>query len=119
MYASGREVSASPSLAAEWYRRGCNGGDAGGCTRLGKMLEMGAGREADFEGALGLYEKACEMGGAWGCARLGALYESARPVRALALYRKACEGGYEAACRHEAALESRFPSLRGTSRARP
>lgn len=89
--------------AAEYYRRGCNSDDPGGCYQLASLYEEGSGVPADAAQAAALYQKACNGGDARGCSDLGVLYLHANSVafdegRAAVLFGRACDGGNAWGC---------------------
>jgi hypothetical protein len=82
--------------AAELFRRGCNGGVALGCGRLGRLYYYGKGGLAkDLVMVVSLSKQACSGGDALSCSSLGFMYESGEgglkkdPERAVALYKQA------------------------------
>jgi len=89
--------------AAEYYTRGCDGGDAHGCYRLGVLYEGGSGVPADTARAATVYQRACDGGELPACSNLGRLYAVGIGVehdagRAVVLFRKACDGGNAGGC---------------------
>ena len=92
-------------LAASYYRRGCDLGDARACTNLGVMFENAQGVYGDDVMAAELYDRGCEGGDSLGCTYLGFMYRSGRgvpasPVKAFELFRLGCDDSHSAACTH-------------------
>ena len=54
--------------AARLYLKGCDGGNAIGCTNLGRLHQQGIGMEPDPEEAARLYRQGCYGGDMQGCA---------------------------------------------------
>lgn len=93
MFNNGQGVKKSHLLAAELYERGCNDGNALGCTNLGIMYWKDELR-GDHKRAAELFDRACRGGDSAGCRGLGFLYEhgdvvAADKTRAAELYRLA------------------------------
>jgi hypothetical protein len=89
--------------AAQYYERGCDSDDAGGCFQLADLYEKGTGVPRDPRRAAGLYERACSGGDLRGCANLGILAMQGDGVerddaRAVVLFRQACDGGNAGGC---------------------
>jgi TPR repeat protein len=110
MYRSGLGVKRDYALSAEFNRRGCQGGNALGCTNLGIMYWEGSLLKDDGR-AVDLFSKGCQGGDSGGCLGLGFMYENGQGVkrdsrRAAEFYRKGCQGGNERSCRQLANLSS-------------
>ncbi len=93
------------SLAAVYYRQGCDLGDARACTNLGVMFENGQGVYRDDVKAAELYTKGCESDDSFGCTYLGFMYHSGRgvpksPVKAYEMLRLGCADSRSDACTH-------------------
>lgn len=74
MFRNGLGMEKSYQLAASWYERGCDDGDAVGCANLGIMYwkhEL----PGDSSRAAELFDRACKGGDSAGCRGLGYLYE--------------------------------------------
>jgi TPR repeat protein len=74
MYNNAQGVKLSHSLAAEYYRRGCENGNGLGCTNLGIMLWK-AVLQKDDKLAAEMFERGCRNGDSGGCRGLGYMYE--------------------------------------------
>jgi len=84
-------------------QKGCDGGDARGCSNLGLMLVNGYGGPRDLPAAVKLWEKSCADADPLGCNMLGEAYNRGEGVtkdeaKAVTLWTKACEGGDDGAC---------------------
>jgi len=89
--------------AADYYKRGCDLGDAVGCVNLGLMLLTGRDLPADPGTAATLFQRACDRGDMAGCGNAGLLYANGRGVprdteRGRGLLRRACDAHLEEAC---------------------
>lgn len=89
--------------AVPFYRRACDGGNAGGCNNLGYATEKGYGTTKDLAAALRLYQHSCQKGDAVACKNVGVFYENGRGIpkdyaRALLNYRRACDKNHMAGC---------------------
>jgi uncharacterized protein len=89
--------------AADYFGRGCDGGDGHGCYRLGVLLEGGLGIPADPARAVTVYQRACNDGELPACSNLGRLYVLGQGVErddtnAVLLFRRACDGGNAGGC---------------------
>jgi TPR repeat protein len=85
------------------FTRACNAGEAGSCSVLGVMHEVGAGVTPDRDRAVAFYEGACQAHNLRACSNLGDLMlrdasVTRQPWRALTLLRTACGGGEGRAC---------------------
>jgi hypothetical protein len=93
---AGSGVPKDEAAAQTRFEQGCTGGDAAGCTSLGKAVMA-----SDAARALALFVKACEGGDAAGCAAAGAAHlgSAKRDVAAARpLLTKACDGGQAPSC---------------------
>jgi Sel1 repeat len=93
MYAKGQGVKMSHSLAAEYYKRGCDDGNALGCTNLGIQYLVRDPPKNDGH-AVQLFEEGCRNGDSGGCRDLGYMYKHGFGVlknetRASELYQQA------------------------------
>ncbi len=93
------------TLAAAYYRQGCDQGDARACTNLGVMFENGQGVYRDDVKAAELYAKGCDGDDSLGCTYLGFMYHGGRgvlgsPVKAYEMFRLGCDDAHAAACTH-------------------
>jgi len=93
MFNNGQGVKKSHLLAAEFYQRGCDNGNALGCTNLGVMYWK-AEIPGDYKRAADSLDRGCRGGDGGGCRGLGFLYENgygvpADKTRAAELYRLA------------------------------
>jgi TPR repeat protein len=92
MHLKGQGVELSRSLAAEYYKRGCDEGDAVGCTNLGVIYWNGSPRNDSH--AVELFERGCRNDDSDGCRDLGFMYRhgygvSKDETRAVELYGQA------------------------------
>ena len=92
-------------LAAAYYRRGCDLGDARACTNLGVTFENGQGVFRDDVKAAELYAKGCTGHDAHGCTYLGFMYQGGRgvprsPVKAYEMFLAGCDGAHSVGCTH-------------------
>jgi TPR repeat protein len=60
-------VKKDETVAARFYHKGCDGGEADSCNNLGYAYAMGNGVIKDEERAAELYQKACDVGQRLGC----------------------------------------------------
>jgi hypothetical protein len=74
MYNNAQGVKLSHSLAAEYYRRGCENGNGLGCTNLGIMYWR-AVLQKDDKLAAEMFERGCRNGDSGGCRGLGYMYK--------------------------------------------
>ena len=93
MYARGQGVKINHSLAAEYYKRGCDNGNALGCTNLGIEYWKHDPPKNDSH-AVQLFEQSCRNGDSGGCRDLGYMYKQGLGVlknetRASELYQQA------------------------------
>ncbi|HEY3449112.1 MAG TPA: rhomboid family intramembrane serine protease [Myxococcales bacterium] len=96
----------NPELALQYLERGCKGGDAAGCLRLGLVLKK-RGRPGDEESAATALRAACAAGKRRACDILSGA-RAAQPELTLA-----CLDGDEDACRAVASdVDRREPRLR-------
>lgn len=88
--------------AAPELQLACRAGDAGGCSALGVLAELGLGRSPSRTVARGLYARACEGGNARGCVNLGKLDLASDPAlhgeRASRMFAAACDAGEASGC---------------------
>jgi TPR repeat protein len=92
-------------LAAVFYGRGCDLGEARACSVLGVAFAYGDGVPADPSRATAMFERSCHLGYPLGCANLGSMLEVGEGIardrpRARALYRDACVTGEVYGCLH-------------------
>lgn len=73
MYSRGQGVKLSRPVAAGYYQRGCDEGDALGCTNLGIMYWNRVLPKSD-EQAIELFERGCRNGDSGGCRDLGYMF---------------------------------------------
>jgi hypothetical protein len=93
MFAKGQGVKMSHSLAADYYKRGCDNGNALGCTNLGIEYLVHDPPKNDGH-AVQLFEQGCRNGDSGGCRNLGYMYRHGLGVlknetRASELYQQA------------------------------
>lgn len=62
MYYSGSGIQSNKKIAANWYQKASNAGDAESQFTLGKMLMSGDGINRDLQAGLDLIKKAAEQG---------------------------------------------------------
>src|SRR4051812_36449761 len=79
----------------------CDGKDARGCDRLGKLAL--AAKPVDLAGAAAAYRASCDGGYAPACAALALQVQDGRGVpweaaKAIELYQRACDGGAGIGC---------------------
>ena len=105
MYMKGiRGAEKSESIALEYFRKACNGGDIDGCLNAGKYFEEGEEVRKDLFKAVEFYYKACEGKEPYACMVLGDFYRERKEVikkdrsKALYYYKKVCEDGYSIGC---------------------
>ncbi|MGG7074064.1 tetratricopeptide repeat protein [Campylobacter sp. 9BO] len=90
--------------AAEFYQKGCDGGDARGCTNLGGLYYNGNVLKEDKAKAVELLKKGCDGRDGRGCFNLGYLYRygiglKEDKTKATKLFKKACNGGDARGCK--------------------
>jgi TPR repeat protein len=95
MYAKGQGVKMSRSLAAEYYKRGCDNGNALGCTNLGIQYLLHDPPKNDSH-AIQFFELGCRSGDSGGCRELSYMYRHGFGVlkdeaRAFELYQQAVQ----------------------------
>lgn len=97
------DPSLIPAAATE-FELGCRGNDAGACSALGVLYELGLGRAKSYAAAHSYYERACKDGNQRGCVNLGRL-ESERSdatdtdrARARTLFASACDASEASGC---------------------
>lgn len=66
--------------ASAHFSERCRGGNAGACSTLGVMHELGLGVQQSDKTAAALYRRACEGGNAPGCVHLARAHADARGV---------------------------------------
>ncbi len=115
VFVSGVTGQVAEDRAEEAYRKACELGHAGGCTRAGSMVLIRD--DSRLERAAPLFEKACQLSDPLGCLNLAAVLESgyqsqgelSQPdqlvARAKALLLDECENGDGTACRELGMLE--------------
>jgi TPR repeat protein len=64
------DIKVDYSKAEKYYKKACDGGNAGGCARLGIMYDDAGKLPLDHSKAKKYYKKACDGGDNWGCHRL-------------------------------------------------
>lgn len=74
MYNNALGVKLNHSIAAEYYRRGCDNGNGLGCTNLGIMYWK-AVLQKDDKLAAEMFERGCRNGDSGGCRGLGYMYK--------------------------------------------
>ena len=89
--------------AAQLYQKACDSGEAGGCSNLGVLYQIGKGVKQNYQKAAQLYQKACDGGEAVGCSNLGISYQNGQGVKqnfstAKQYYGKACDLGFQLGC---------------------
>ena len=94
--ASASGAPASPGAPKKLAQRGCDLGEASGCTFLGDLFA----HLHDVLRASVYFNKACEAGSAHGCAGQGSLLidSGVDTKRGRALLQKGCDGGDTQAC---------------------
>jgi TPR repeat protein len=102
-YVDGQGVMEDLGLAAQLFRRACDGSSARGCTELGQLYKYGDGVTQDYARAAQLFHEACKNGHPRGCADLGLLYAQgdgvpADTIRAAQFFKQACWGGDAQGC---------------------
>ena len=110
-------VAQDMNKAAQFYKKGCDGGDLLGCNNLGILYEDGDGVKKDASKSAQLYKIACDGDYALGCYNLGILYDDGTGVeqdksKAIDLYKEACEGGEALGCNNLGVMESRKRKLK-------
>lgn len=101
------ELGASKDLprALAVYKLGCDGGDKGACTNVGRMTLEGIGTTADpAKGAEQLATACNDMGHGDACSLLAGYYEKGTGVakdaaKAKEFFAKACDKGNQTACK--------------------
>jgi len=91
-------VAKNDTVAAAWYRKAAEAGDARGMANLGVMYANGRGVPQDDAQAVNWYRKAAEAGDADGMTNLGWMYQNGRGVarddaQAVNWYRQSAEAG--------------------------
>lgn len=112
--AMGFNVLASADVVDDVYdaENACDGGNAGGCFRLGLFYMKGEAVKQDYQKAATLLTKACDGGAVYGCNQLGILYADGKGVRqdfqkAKKLFGLACDKGIEQGCTNYAIANSK------------
>ncbi len=90
-------------LAAQFFQRACDGGNAEGCNLLGVEYAQGVAVPKDDAKAADLYMRGCGGGMPFACTNLARAYQAGRGVsrdlaQARALFQKACDSGGLLAC---------------------
>ena len=90
--------------AAVYFAKGCEWGEAKGCTALGYAQKDGAGLIVDLPAARVSFEKGCKGGDSRGCAGLGFMLQSGsggsvEKVMARVYFEKACDLGDAQMCK--------------------
>ncbi len=85
------------------FEQGCTSGDAGACSALGVLYELGRGVAADPRRAAKLYRMACNQGNGRGCTNLGLVLEHGvqgvpAQKQARDFYSRACDEGERSGC---------------------
>lgn len=117
IYQQGIGITPSPALAAQTYRKACDGGDPQGCTYLGRNYMRGDGVDIDMAQSVHYFRQACEADDMTACATLGAIYHGGAgiepaPETSLQYLRKACDLGQSTACK----LVDAAPNDQGSSK---
>ena len=112
LYARGHGVARDMVVAADYYRRACDGADMAGCKLLAQLYSMGVGVVRDAKKAAALLQRACQGANLLACVDLAAAYKSGRGVardlnRAYALTARACQGKLMTGCNGQAYLLAR------------
>lgn len=102
LHRHGRHVTASPAQSLEYFEKGCQRRDPGGCLGGAQLLADGMLGKPDHERAVALLDKACKLDSGRGCFELADKYAKALGTaldrdRAAALYTRA-RGLLEAGC---------------------
>jgi uncharacterized protein len=102
MYRRGIGLKRNYMLTSQFYRLGCEGGNALGCTNLALMYWYDE-IPKDDKRAADLFKLACDANDARGCIGLAYLYENGQGVskdveRAAELYRQACNQNNTQGC---------------------
>jgi TPR repeat protein len=103
MYDNGQGVKQDYFVAADWYKKACDGIVAKACFNLGVIYYKGQSVKRDYFVAADLSKKACDGGFAKGCGMLGIMYSEGQGVKqdyfaAADFFKKACDGGEAASC---------------------
>ena len=106
LHAEGKQVPRNPAVAARYFAKACELGNADGCRNLARLYLAGEPMPDDVA-ARALDKLEQQQGAAAdgeGSFVLGRAYETGRgrppdPARARALYEDACRRGYSEACR--------------------
>ena len=90
-------------IASDYFRKGCDSGDAYGCKELGLLAQNGQGMPQDVTMATTLYKSACENKVSIACHYLGEMYRQGRELtrdfkKARHYYEKACKLGSKWSC---------------------
>jgi hypothetical protein len=105
LHAEGRQVPRSTAVAARYFARACDLGNAEGCRNLARLFVQGEEMPQDVAArALDQLEQKGAATDGEGAFVLGLAYETGRgrpldPARARALYEDACRRGHAEACR--------------------
>ena len=102
-----RQLCAKGNVTA--CTRLCDGGNAEGCSGLGKMYHSGKGVKKDIAKAKEFLGKACDGGETSGCSMLGAMYYAGEGgkkdyFKAVELFNKACDLKDQKGCERYAIL---------------
>ncbi|NUP04838.1 MAG: sel1 repeat family protein [Polyangiaceae bacterium] len=93
---------------------GCRAHDAGACSALGVVKEMGVAGPKSFTAARNLYSRACKDGNQRGCVNLGRLAldpsNGADMASARSLFTAACDAGEPSGCGELARMMAKDPS---------
>jgi hypothetical protein len=74
------------SLAAPFYQRGCDGGDAPSCRLLATLLDEGRGVPMDEAKARVLFDQACQADDTLGCAGRDRIDERVHPIERVTVW---------------------------------
>ena len=78
MYYKGKGVKQDFFQAVDFFRKACDGGDAGGCNLLGFAYQLGQGVKQSDTDALTYFGKACDLKEEAGCESYARLNQQRR-----------------------------------------
>jgi TPR repeat protein len=110
-YIGAKTLKGSDATMIDYLKKACDGGEGGGCSELGVLMERGeAGLAKDYDAALRQYTKGCDLDDDMACRNEGVMYELGRGTtkdlaKAGVLYDKCCAGGNDQCCKFRKELK--------------
>lgn len=103
-YIGTKTIKGSDATMIDYLKKACDGGEGGGCSELGVLMERGEGGLAkDYDAALRQYTKGCDLDDVMACRNEGVMYELGRGTtkdlaKAGTLYDKCCAAENKECC---------------------